>query len=131
MGFMQIDFVDAIRQGDIPTLERLLAANPAVIQERPDGKRTLLHIATDWPGHFPNVQKTIELLAAKGADLNAAFGGDHSETPLHWASSSNDVEAIDALLDHGANIEAQGSVIDGGAPLQMRWRLGNGARHTD
>jgi ankyrin repeat protein len=39
------------------------------------------------------------------------------ETPLHWAASSNDVAAVDALLDAGADIEATGAVFTGGAPL--------------
>lgn len=41
----------------------------------------------------------------------------HEETPLHWAASSDDLEALDALLDAGADIEAQGSVLGGGSPL--------------
>jgi uncharacterized protein len=40
-----------------------------------------------------------------------------AETPLHWAASSNDVAAIDALLDAGADIDATGAVFTGGAPL--------------
>ena len=39
------------------------------------------------------------------------------ETALHWAASSNDVVAIDALLDLGADIEATGAMFTGGAPL--------------
>ena len=52
-----------------------------------------------------------------GADVDAQFVGGHTESPLHWAASSNDVDAVDALLDAGADIEAPGSVMDGGAPL--------------
>jgi uncharacterized protein len=36
---------------------------------------------------------------------------------LHWAASSDDVDAIDALLDAGADIEAGGAVIGGGTPI--------------
>jgi ankyrin repeat protein len=36
---------------------------------------------------------------------------------LHWAASSDDVEAIDALLDAGADIDAPGAVLGGGSPL--------------
>lgn len=80
--------------------------------------RSLLHIASDWPGHFPNGAATIAMLLAAGADANAPFaGGNHAETPLHWAASSDDVAALDALLDGGANIEATGSIIGGGTPL--------------
>jgi uncharacterized protein len=109
--------VEAIRRGDVSALEEFLVAIPAAVTDRVDGQRTLLHVATDWPGHFPNVRRTIEVLAAHGAVLNAAFHGHHSETPLHWAASSDDVVALDALLDLGADIEAPGSVIGGGTPL--------------
>ena len=54
---------------------------------------------------------------AAGADPGARFEGAHSETPLHWAASSNDVPVLDALVEAGADIEATGSVIDGGTPL--------------
>ena len=54
---------------------------------------------------------------AAGADVNARFTGPHTETPLHWAASSDDIEALDALLDAGADIEADGAVIAGGTPM--------------
>src|SRR5215218_8958748 len=79
--------------------------------------RSLLHVATDWPGHFPNAKEIIRVLIAAGADVNARFAGAHSETPLHWAASSDDVEVLDALLDAGAELEADGSVIDRGTAL--------------
>lgn len=106
--------------GHVETLDALLKADPALATARlrqQDGARTLLHIATDWPGHFPNVRATVEKLIAHGADVNAVFEGRHTETPLHWAASSNDVDALDALLDHHANLEAPGAVIGGGTPL--------------
>ena len=43
--------------------------------------------------------------------------GRAPETPLHWAASSDDVEAVAALLDAGADIDAPGAVIGGGTPL--------------
>jgi ankyrin repeat protein len=94
-----------------------MSQNSNLAKTRFDDKRTLLHVATDWPGHFPNNMEIIAVLVASGADVNAAFAGRHSETPLHWAASSNDVGVIDVLLDHGANIEARGSVIGGGTPM--------------
>jgi uncharacterized protein len=113
----------AIHAGDVHELERLLREHPGLATARlgdddPDGmSRTLLHVATDWPGHFPNVGATIAALIDAGAEVNARFRGPHEETPLHWAASSDDVEALDALLDGGADIEADGGVIGNGTPL--------------
>lgn len=79
--------------------------------------RTLLHIATDWPGHYPNNAAVLTALIEAGAEVNAQFSGPHSETPLHWAASCDDIEVLDLLLDAGADIEASGAVIAGGTPL--------------
>ena len=109
--------VQAIHQGNLALLEQLLNENPSLATARIDGQRTLLHVATDWPGHFPNSEATVTALIAHGADVNAAFLGRHSETPLHWAASSDDVSVLDALINHGAQIEAPGGIIGGGTPL--------------
>lgn len=115
--------VAAIRTGDVAGLGQLLADHPNLATARlgdddPDGmSRSLLHVATDWPGHFPNVASTIELLVQAGADVNARFRGPHEETALHWAASSDDTDALNALLDAGADIDADGGVIAGGSPL--------------
>jgi hypothetical protein len=113
---------EAIHGGDIEALERLLVEYPdlaiARVVDRSCGdERTLLHVVTDWPGHFPNGRRTVATLVGAGADVDAPFGGSHAETPLHWAASSDDVEVLDALVEAGADIEAPGSVIDGGSPL--------------
>lgn len=140
--------VAAIHIGDLEELERLLGDNPdlatARIVDLQGVARTLLHIVTDWPGHFPNVAKTITALAAAGSDVNAKFQHpsrqECQETPLHWAASSDDVAALDALLDCGADIEASGAVFTGGAPMSdavvfAQWKaarrlLERGARTT-
>ncbi|HEX7309402.1 ankyrin repeat domain-containing protein [Lentzea sp.] len=106
----------AVHTGATDALRRLLSDHPELATARFDG-RTPLHLATDWPGHFPNAAATITVLAEAGADVNARFEGSHTETPLHWAASSNDVAALDALLDAGADIDADGAVIAGGTPL--------------
>lgn len=111
--------ITAIHTGDLPALRQLLAEHPTLASTRlPRHQgRTLLHIATDWPGHYPNVGATITALVAAGADPNTPNLGQHSETPLHWAASSGDIAAIDALLDNGADINAPGAVIAGGTPM--------------
>ena len=109
--------VAAIRGGDVAELRRLLAADPALAGARVDGSRTLLHVATDWPGHFPGAAASVAALIEAGADVDAPFAGAHTETPLHWAASSDDVEVLDVLIAAGADVEAPGAVIGGGTPL--------------
>ena len=109
-----------IQRGDITRLKAILAEHPDLATER-FGDATMsctaLHVATNWPGHFPHVADTIAVLVAAGAPVNGRFAGPHRETPLHWAASSDDVEALDALLDAGADIEADGAVHTNGSPL--------------
>ena len=65
-------------------------------------------------------------LVAAGADVSAHCRFDsHTETPLHWAASSNDVAVLDALLDAGADIAAPGAVLGGGTALADAWGFGN------
>jgi hypothetical protein len=115
---------EAIRTGDLGGLRRLLTENADLATARiisrarcGEQSRSLLHIATDWPGHFPNSTRTVRVLIAAGTDVNAQFAGGHTETPLHWAASCDDVEVLDAMIDAGADIEADGAVIAGGTPL--------------
>ena len=115
--------MEAIQAGDVATLRRLLAESTDLATARlgddgPEGmSRTLLHVATDWPGHFPNAAEIVAALVDAGADVDARFRGPHAETPLHWGASSNDVAVLDALLDAGADIDAAGAVLGGGSPL--------------
>ncbi|OLZ51589.1 hypothetical protein BS330_27190 [Amycolatopsis keratiniphila subsp. nogabecina] len=125
--------ITAVHTGDLAALRQLLAAHPDLATSRMArrGGRTLLHIATDWPGHLPEVAATITTLIAAGADPNAPYLGEHAETPLHWAASNDDIAAIDALLDNGADINAPGAVIAGGTPMADATAFGQwkAARH--
>lgn len=116
-----VDLAQTIRAGDAVGLRRLLAADAELATVRivtPTLEaRSLLHVAVDWPPPHPNAAQLIKLLAGCGADVNARFRGAHTETALHWAASGDDVEALDALVRAGADLEADGAVIAGGTPL--------------
>lgn len=122
----------AIHSGEMTELRRLLDARPdlanARITEHRGGWRTPLHLAADWPGYFPNGPAAVELLIAAGADPSAPCHEGPSETPLHWAASSDDVDVAAALIDGGADVEAPGASIAGGAPLECA--LGYGCWHV-
>ena len=117
-----VDLIDAVHRGDVASLQRLLAEHAGLararIVDRKGRSRTPLHLVTDWPGFFPNGCAVVRALIAAGADPNAPVeGGPHSETPLHWAASSDDVDVAAELIDGGADIEAMGASIAGGTPL--------------
>ena len=117
---LAVEITHAIQRGDIETVRRLLREQPDLATARlgdESQSRTLLHVATDWPGHFPNGAASVKALVEAGADVNASFVGAHTEKPLHWAASSDDIAVLDALIDAGADLEAPGSVLGGGAPL--------------
>jgi ankyrin repeat protein len=120
-----IALVTAIQTGNLEALQRQLHDSPDLAAARiADDRgvlRTLLHVAADWPGHFPNGPAIVATLIAGGAEVNARVmhPGPHgsSETALHWAASSDDVGVLDALLDGGADIEAPGAVFTDGPPM--------------
>jgi len=138
----------AIRCGDVASLREQLATDPALatlrIVDASGAARALPHLVADWPGHVPNGAALIGVLASAGADLNAPMihgrHGGSPETALHWAASSDDVSVLDALLDHGADIEATGAVFTDGTAMSdavvfAQWKasrrlLERGARTT-
>ncbi len=115
----------AVHAGDVEAIQRLLRGDPALATARlvgqSGGTGTPLHLVADWPGCFPNGPQIVRLLIDAGADPNAlttsrdAQPGPGSETPLHYAASSDDADVAEALIDAGADIEVPGGSI--GTPL--------------
>jgi hypothetical protein len=69
-----VALTSAIHTGDVAALRQLLDGDRTLAHARigeAKAARSLIHLATDWPGHFPNVAETIAVLAASGADVNA------------------------------------------------------------
>jgi hypothetical protein len=127
----------AVLVGDVAEVGRLLAAQPHLAVARLAGRRggtsTSLHFVTDWPGYFPNGPEVVHVLVDAGADPNAlTTGGDSptpgpgSETPLHWAASSDDLEVAEALIDRGADLNTPDGSI--GTPLENA--VGYGCWHV-
>ena len=96
-----------------------MAENPELaatqIEDRKGDCRSLLHVAADWPGHFPNGGAIVHCLLKAGADLEGGVHGK-GETPLHWAASSDDVEVAEVLVAGGADLNAPNGSI--GTPLE-------------
>lgn len=120
----------AIQGDDLVTLRRLLDGRPELATVhmigRKGGWRTPLHAATDWPGYFPKAPAAVKLLLEAGADPNDDTGGDHPETPLHWAASNDDVDVALVLIDGGSDLETPGGSI--GTPLDSA--IGYGCWHV-
>ncbi|MGH3473120.1 MAG: ankyrin repeat domain-containing protein, partial [Nocardioidaceae bacterium] len=96
------ELVAAIHSGDVAAGQRVVAGAPELVTGPLGGRfktRTALHVVADWPGYFPNGTEIVELLIAAGADPNFRDTEPGSETSLHWAASSDDVEVATALID--------------------------------
>ena len=90
---------DAARQGEIGKIKALLAKNPEAIALKDKDGKTALHFAA-----FTGRKKIVELLLAKGAEVNAKKVGGY--TPLAGAVMYGHKEVAALLLEKGANIEA-------------------------
>jgi uncharacterized protein len=131
-----VEMLLAVHGGDVDQVRRLLAENPALATARfaaRGGTSTALHFVTDWPGYFPNGPAIVHVLVDAGADPNALTTGGGSETPgpgsetpLHYAASSDDVDVAAALIDRGADLEASDGSI--GTPLDNA--VGYGCWHV-
>lgn len=125
---------EAAATGDEATVDRLLAADPSLLDRfsddgfpplglaiffrHPDLARKLIERGADVSAHARNAQKvaplhaaaavadreTIALLLARGADPNARQQND--VTPLHGSASRGDIDAAKLLLAAGADPRA-------------------------
>jgi ankyrin repeat protein len=118
------DVARAIATGDINALKTILKLSPAVVKARDDDGRTPLHYCGErphlymkWAGKkarsfeqdnekwLANGKAMAELLLSYGADVNAT--DVFSRTPLHYASSTGNIEVAKVLLANRADVNAK------------------------
>jgi uncharacterized protein len=89
---------EAIKSGDLPTLEKLLRLEPQRINELTIFG-SLLHVAAG-KGNIPAIERLLEM----GADINMR-GGAFEAGPIMYAVSNGHLAAAEYLLAHGARME--------------------------
>lgn len=98
---------DAAARGDVPALQRLLAAG-ANINARDGYGRTPLHVAT-----FARQRGSLRALAQAGADLNALENDRYDAVTI--AAVADDEDTLGMLLSLGASARQITSRYDGTA----------------
>lgn len=97
----QLDVFDAAATGQRERIETLLDEQPGLVNAfAPDGF-TPLGLAA-----FFNYLSVVELLLARGADVNLASQNAQRVMPLHSSVALQSIAITKTLLDHGADVNA-------------------------
>lgn len=99
---MSTEFFAAIQAGGKERVFEQINQNPELIGSFSNDGWTPLHLACFY-GH-PAI---AEALIASGADVSVRSRNAMKNTPLHAAAAGRNVEAVRALLEHGANVNAR------------------------
>ncbi len=106
-----VDIHEAARTGNIEAVKQHLDAETDVDVRSFIAKETPLHEAAA-SGH----KEIVELLIAKGADVNATpLHKELNSTPLDYAASSGHKEIAELLIAAGADVNANN--LNGWTPL--------------
>jgi uncharacterized protein len=87
--------LQAVKNGDVPTVKRLLSEDPHLVHATDDHLKTPLHWAAEH-----NHQDVARMLLDAGADLEAATSW--GATPFDWAATMGSTKVADLLLARGA-----------------------------
>ena len=105
-----LDAFDAAAAGEVPALQRALAADRAAISRVSEDGWTPLHLAA-----FFGRDEAVRLLLERGADVHAVSKNPTANTPLHAAAVRGHVAVVGLLLERGADLtvrEAQGRTAE-------------------
>ena len=92
--------VEAAKNGDLQTVESILAQNPSKVNATDEDHYTPLHWAC-MRAHWD----VVEYLIKEGADLNVV-GGDGG-MQINWAVHHDNVEIVRLMIDKGAKLNIQ------------------------
>ena len=97
-----LTFYEAAALGDVGGLNRHLAAEPALAREFAADGFTGLQLAA-----FFGQPSAVQLLLAKGADVNAVARNALGVAALHAAAAGRDTDSCRLLLEAGADVNAR------------------------
>lgn len=92
-----------------------LITHGADVKAKDIGSRTPLHVETFGVEAGDNYRKTVELLIAAGAEVDAKADATKGETPLMGACGLCSKEVVELLILKGADVNARNEY--GGTPL--------------
>ncbi|MBZ0188208.1 MAG: ankyrin repeat domain-containing protein [Candidatus Obscuribacterales bacterium] len=99
--------IQAMENRDLDELGRIIEANPSVVHEHDEEKRTLLLFASTT-GEVRFLQPLIEA----GCKIDGP-----GDTALQWAASESHIDVCKYLIEQGASLFVDGNLADGGTPL--------------
>ena len=115
-----LDIFEAASTGRNDRLTELLNGDPSLARQFSCDGFTALHLACYFaPG------ETVALLLERGADVAAVSRNAMHLMPLHSAASARNTKAVQALLEHGADVNAKQE--KGWAPLHAAAQNGDQA----
>jgi ankyrin repeat protein len=98
----EVNVFDAAALGDAASVASRIDRYPGFLRARAADGFTLLHLAA-----FFGRSEVVDLLLARGADVNAVADNPMRVTPLHSAAAAGQAAAVEALLRAGADPDAR------------------------
>ena len=91
------EFYDAVKNGNLPSVQSLLHAQPGFALQRHEGA-TALHFAA-----IHNNRAIVDLLLAEGANPEAE-DDEFESTPINWANEAGHTDMVQYLYERGTRV---------------------------